>query len=373
MEEEHDQLEQEGVATFPCPGCGGQMLFATTSQSLKCKYCGKEKIIENGSDEPDEHELAFSDEEAVDEALKDWGMEQQTIKCESCSSEMLIPASQTTAVCAFCGSAKVLPQGDAGSIRPESIIPFQISQQDAVAAFQKWKRKRWFLPNAFKNGNTKSQIAGVYIPFWTFDSDTESAYTAEVGIYHYRTETRTRVVNGKSETYTEQVRYTVWHWTNGNYDLFFNDVLIPASIYNDGALLERMDDYKLDKLTAYQPEYLSGFVAQKYTVPLQEGWVNAKDEIKITLMHNIRQVIGGDEIRALNINTSYSNQTYKHILLPVWNATYKYKDKTYQYVVSGETSSVYGNVPRSQLKITLFVLMCLAIIVIIIFVIKMNQ
>jgi hypothetical protein len=90
-------------------------------------------------------------------------------------------------------------------------------------------------------------------------------------------------------------------------------------------------------------------------------------------MHNIEQVIGGDEIRALSINTSYSNQTYKHILLPVWNATYKYKDKTYQYVVSGETSSVYGNVPRSPLKITLFVLMCLAIIAIIIFVFKMNQ
>jgi ribosomal protein S27E len=372
MGAEETHPAQEGIATFPCPGCGGQMLFDVVSQSLKCKYCGNEKVIENDTDQPNEHELIFSDEAAVSEDLKDWGMEQQTIKCESCSSEMLIPVSQTAAVCAFCGSAKVLPQGDAGSIRPESILPFQISQQDAVEAFQRWKKKRWFVPNEFKKRSTKSLITGVYIPFWTFDSETSSAYTAEVGIYHYRTETRTRTVNGKSQTYTETVRYTVWHWTNGNYNLFFNDVLIPASIYDEGALLERMDDYQLEKLAPYKPEYLSGYIAQRYTVPIKDGWVSAKTEIKNTLTHNIKQVIGGNEIRSLNINTSYSDQKYKHILLPVWNATYKYKDKIYRYVVSGETSSVYGNVPRSAWKITFLVLMCLALIAVIFFVVNQN-
>lgn len=367
MGDEESQPVQEGIATFPCTGCGGQMLFDIASQSLKCKYCGNEKIIENGTDEPDEHELLFSDEEAVGHELKDWGLEQQTIKCESCGSEMLLPANQTAGSCAFCGSSKVLPQGDSPqSIRPESLIPFRVTQDQAAKAFQKWKRRKWFVPNAFQKGNTKSQMTGAYIPFWTFDSDTTSAYTAEVGVYHYRQETRTRTVNGKTQTYTQQVRYTVWHWTNGNYDLFFNDILVPASIYNEGELLGRLDDYKLEKLSAYKPEYLSGFIAQRYTVPLKQGWVNAKEEMKTRLIHQIKQVIGGDEVRSLNINTSYDNQTYKHILLPVWNAAYTFKKKNYHYVVSGESALVYGNVPRSPWKITLFVLMCLAILAIII-------
>jgi predicted RNA-binding Zn-ribbon protein involved in translation (DUF1610 family) len=70
MGAEEIQPTQAGTATFPCPGCGGQMLFDTDSQSLKCKYCGNEKVIENGTDQPDEHELAFSNEEAVNDELR---------------------------------------------------------------------------------------------------------------------------------------------------------------------------------------------------------------------------------------------------------------------------------------------------------------
>ena len=75
----------------------------------------------------------------------------------------------------------------------------------------------------------------------------------------------------------------------------------------------------------------------------------------------------GDEVRDLNILTKYSKQTYKHILLPVWNATYRYKNKTYRYMVNGETGHVIGYVPRSAWKITfftLFMLFCLLAIVI---------
>ena len=180
------------------------------------------------------------------------------------------------------------------------------------------------------------------MPFWTFDTDTKSSYQAEVGVYHYREETRTRVVNGKHETYTETVRYTQWHWTSGNYTKFFDDILIPASGQYDSKLLLKLNDFTIDKLSSYKPEYLSGFIAERYTVSLKEGWKHAKSRIDAQLQSSIRNAIMGDEVRNLNILTDYSKQTYKHILLPVWNATYRYKNKTYRYMVNGRDGACDG-------------------------------
>ncbi|MBE9918232.1 hypothetical protein G8C92_29980 [Paenibacillus donghaensis] len=348
---------------FPCPGCGAQMIFDADSQQLKCSYCGNTAPIDVPEDyeEPVEHDLDFADES--DESLRDWGTEQQVIKCENCGAEMLIPVLQTAAMCAFCGSPKVLPQGSDDSIRPESLIPFHITKEKAVELFLKWKRKRWFVPNAFKKQHINSNVTGIYVPFWTFDAQTDSDYSAEVGIYHYRTETRTRTVDGKTETYTEQVRYTVWHSTSGSYSLFYNDVLIPASSLHDSKLIRKFDDFDLNDLSPYKPEYLSGYIAERYNVSLRDGWDEAETQIDSDLESRIRSKIGGDEIRNLRICTDYYDKTYKHVLLPLWNATYTYRNKTYQYMVNGETGSISGKVPRSAWKITFFTLFCILIVI----------
>ncbi|WP_123042191.1 hypothetical protein [Cohnella candidum] len=344
---------------FPCSGCGGQMQFDTASQGLKCRYCGAEQSIENLAGQPREHEF---DEDGGDEAEQtDWGTEQQAIHCESCGGETLIPAGQTATTCVFCGSPKVLPQGNPGTIRPESVIPFRTSRDEAAALFKKWKKKRWFLPNDFKKQDVKANLNGIYIPYWTYDAETYSVYSAEVGVYHYRTVTKTRTVNGKTETYTETERYTVWHWTHGDYGRGFDDILIPASGHYDDALLEKLGDFDLSKLNGYRPEYLSGFIAERYSVSRREGWQRARDKADSVLETEIRREIGGDELRNLSIRTQYSDITYKHLLLPVWNAAYTYKTKPYRYMVNGQTGTVSGRVPRSAVKIAFFTLGCLAV------------
>jgi len=359
-------------ATFPCPGCGSQMQFDTASQSLKCLYCGSEKRIGDGANAaPMEHELDFADE--GDTTRWDWGTEQQVIKCGNCGGEMLLPAGQTAAVCGFCGSPKVLPQGNPGSIRPESLIPFHVSRDQATKAFNAWRKKRWFVPNEFKKRSVSSNLNGIYVPFWTFDTDTDSLYRAEVGVYHYRQETRTRHVNGKTETYTETVRYTVWHWTSGTYGQFYDDVLIPASAQYDSDLLRKLNDFKLHQLVEYKPGYLSGFIAERYSVSLQTGWSQAKSRVDDWQERDIRRRIGGDEIRNLSISTRYFDRTYKHILLPVWNANYMYKNKTYRYMVNGETGSVTGRVPRSPWKITFFTLFCVLVAAVIFYLVGVEQ
>lgn len=353
------QAASAAAASFPCAGCGGPMQFDATSQGLKCGYCGAERSIEHLMGEPQEH--SYDNEDETDASLTDWGTERAAVHCESCGGQTLIPAGQTALTCAFCGSHKVLPQGDVDSIRPESVIPFQTSRADALERFRQWKRKRWFLPNDFKKRDVDAQLNGIYIPYWTYDANSYSVYSAERGTYHYRTVTKTRYVDGKPETYTEQERYTVWTWTNGDYERGFDDILIPASGQYDGELMEKLGDFELGRLVGYKPEYLSGFIAERYSVGRREGWETARARADDRLEAEIKGEIGGDEIRNLSIRTNYSDVTYKHLLLPVWNAGYTYKSKPYRYMVNGQTGTVSGKVPRSAAKITLFVLGCLAV------------
>lgn len=358
--------------SFPCQSCGGQMMFDTESQNLKCGYCDREETIENIMTEPQEHSLNFADVEEA--ASTDWDTEQQALSCSNCGGQMLLSNHQTAVTCPFCGSPKVLPQNDAErSIRPESVLPFRISQEQAISSFRAWKRKRWFAPNQFKKQNVNSSLNGLYIPHWTYDAHTSSAYTAEVGTYHYRNETRTRTVNGKTETYTERVRYTVWHSTSGTYSRFFDDVLIPASGQYDAKLLGNVGDFNLKNLAAYKPQYISGFIAERYSVSLKQGWDQATNVMDGAISGGVRSQIGGDEQRNVNIRTHYSDATYKHILLPIWNAIYTYQNKQYRYMVNGETGAVSGKAPKSAWKITFFSLFWVAVLVILIYFISQSQ
>lgn len=357
---------------FPCASCGGQMLFNTESQSLKCQYCGREESIESILEQPTEYKLNVANMELS--VAAEWDISEQVISCTNCGGQMVVDGLQSALLCPFCGSPKVLPQQHVEStIRPESLMPFRLSKEEALASFRKWKKKRWFAPNDFKRHHLNTTLNGIYIPFWTYDADSSSAYSAQVGVYHYRYETRTRTVNGKVETYQERVRYTVWHHASGVYRQFYDDVLIPASSHYDDALLRKIGGYNLKSLHSYQPQYLSGFIAERYSVSLKDGWDQACHEMDRRIESGVRSIIGGDEVRGLRIKTNYFDQTYKHILLPVWNAVYTYKDKQYRYMVNGETGDVSGRAPKSAWKITFFILACIAVTLLIVWLVKQAE
>ena len=66
---------------------------------------------------------------------------------------------------------------------------------------------------------------------------------------------------------------------------------------------------------------------------------------------DVRFDIGGDRQRIHDIDTSITDVTFKHVLLPVWLAAYKYRGKTYRFVVNGQSGRVQGERPYSAWKI----------------------
>jgi hypothetical protein len=114
---------------------------------------------------------------------------------------------------------------------------------------------------------------------------------------------------------------------------------------------EGLHPWALDKLQPYAVEFLAGFRAEGYTVSLEDGFADARAKMDAVIRRDVRFDIGGDRQRIHSVDTTMSDLTFKHILLPVWLAAYKYRGKTYPFVVNGQTGRVQGERPWSWIKI----------------------
>jgi hypothetical protein len=118
-------------------------------------------------------------------------------------------------------------------------------------------------------------------------------------------------------------------------------------------------------LKPYDPGYLAGWIVEQYQIDLVAAAKAARDAMDRETRDLCSREVPGDTQRSLNVSSDYSQQTFKHVLLPVWVLGYTYGARTYQVVVNGYTGTVGGKYPLSWIKITLAILAVIAVIVIV--------
>jgi hypothetical protein len=163
----------------------------------------------------------------------------------------------------------------------------------------------------------------------------------------------TREVDGKMVTETRQRREIRWTYVSGNVERFFDDMLVVASKSLPKKYADRLDTWRLASLQPYRTEYIAGFRSEVYQVTLKDGFAEAKRRMEDQIRSDVRSDIGGDEQRVHNVNTRWEDLRFKHILLPVWLAAYRYRGKVYQILINGQTGEVEGARPYSWIKIAL--------------------
>jgi hypothetical protein len=356
---EESQIETASpMAELKCKNCGARLEFAPGTSSLECKYCGEHNEIEIKAESIEEldFEKFVKDFLSQDSNLQ----EVKTIKCEGCGSETTMDPKIVSDSCSFCGSTIQISGGSTCKlIRPKSVLPFKVKQEEGLAEFKKWINGRWFAPSDLKKYAKQSEkLAGVYIPYWTYDSDTRSEYTGQRGVD--RTETYTAYEDGKSVTKTRTV--TDWYYASGTVYHSFDDVLVLASESLPKKNTEALEPWDLEALIPFDEKFLSGFKAESYAVDLPGGWEAAKVKMDPEIRRRVCSDIGGDHQRIHSLVTNYSKVTFKHLLLPVWISAFRYREKSYRFLVNGRTGEVQGERPYSGWKIFFFVLLCLAVV-----------
>ena len=347
---------------FPCSQCGAQLDFDPIQNALVCKHCGNVVPIPATKAEIKEYRI---EEGLLAERAEGWGTETKSYKCKSCMATVTVEPNVVSTECPFCGSNQVFALEESSKvIKPESLIPFKVDQDTAVAKFRKWLGGGWFRPNALKRiaSGAQAQLHGIYLPFWTFDALTSSWWEAEAGHYYYETERYTVVENGKRVTRTRQVRKVRWEHASGTHQQFFDDVLVYATKSVDQKILQKLYPFDTKALTPYQPAYLSGWAAEEYQIQIKEGWTMGQQIMNDEIRSACTRKIPGDTYRNLTVDTAYTNVTYKHVLFPVWIASYRYGGKVYHFMVNGQTGEVQGQAPISWIKVLIAIVIVLIVI-----------
>jgi predicted RNA-binding Zn-ribbon protein involved in translation (DUF1610 family) len=350
---------------WPCAQCGAQLRYAPGQTRLTCDHCGH--VQEIARDTPWTRSRALQELDLArglrDDLPASDMVEARTTTCPSCGAVVEITGATHATECAFCATPVVLDTGTQRHIKPQALIPFALTEDQARRAMIAWLGSLWFAPGTLLEYARKGRaMTGVYVPFWTFDADTASSYHGERGEHYYETRTVTVMVNGKAERRQEQVRRTRWFPASGRVSRDFDDMLVMASTSLPARLGNELTPWDLSALQPYTPDFLAGFQAEGYTVPLAEGHAQARDRMADVIRSDVRRDIGGDEQRIHSVTTDWSDETFKHLLLPVWSAAYKYNGKSYRFLVNGQTGEVQGERPWSIWKIGFAVLAVLVVV-----------
>jgi hypothetical protein len=346
--------EVTAIKKFACPACGAEAVWTPSKKALVCPYCSTVSPVELKADGSlvEENDLVTA-LRAIPDDQRGWAAVRKTVKCQSCQAISVFDEKRVAQRCDFCGSPSILAADDVTSpIRPSSLLPFKVAQ--GREDIRRWYGSHFWAPNALGQKALTDTLHGMYLPYWTFDAHAECPWEAEAG-YDYTT------TDSKGNTQTE----TRWEYASGHISRAFDDLLVPASKGVHTKLLDDLQPFPTTTdLVPYDPGYLSGWVVEQYQIDLVQAAEDSRGRMHSQLSSDCAKEVPGDRHRNLRISPSYSNQTFKHVLLPVWLLTYTYGTKNYQVTVNGSTGKITGEYPLSWVKITIAIIIGLIILAI---------
>ncbi len=340
-------LEYTALEKHSCAACGGKAEWNPAKQQLVCPYCGTVSPyeIDRGTGKIQEIDLVRT----LRELPRGWKAEKKTVKCRSCHAVSVFEPERVGQNCEFCGSPELVDYEELNApIRPQSLLPFKVSEDLVRESIRQWYASKWLAPGNLRKRALVDTVRGVYLPYWTFDARVHCLWEADSGYYYYTTETY-RDRSGQMRS--RRVRRVHWEPSSGEMEHFFDDEPIPGSRGIDRDLLNEIEPFPTSELLPYDTAYLAGFVIEHYQVVLIDAARQARETMNDHLYQLCSQRVPGDTFRNLQIRPTYQGETFKHILVPVWLLNYDYGTRTYQVLVNGSTGKIAGRYPKSFWKI----------------------
>ena len=348
----------------PCAACGAQAEWNPSKQALVCTFCGTVTPFSLDDDGGIvELDLVKALRELPDEA-RGWQADRRSVQCQSCKAVSVFDPARVGKNCDFCGSPQLVPYDEIKApIRPQSLLPFKVSASDVREQIRRWYAGKWLAPNSLRRQALIDRIHGVYIPYWTFDAHVVCPWRAEAGHYYYTTE---EYRDSKGQRRSRQNRRVRWEPASGEVRHFFDDEPVAGTHGVSSALLRQVEPFPTEVLVPYDTAYLSGFVVEHYQVVLVDAAQHSQAQMTRKLQELCARQVPGDTHRNLEIFPSFSGQTFKHILVPVWLLTYVYGNKPWQVVVNGYTGQIAGEYPKSWWKIALLVVLAIIAVLVLV-------
>ena len=357
------------VTNYQCPACTGPLHYSAKSGKLECDYCGS-------SFEVAEIEALYAQKEAEAAAAKqaadakaeaaqaaraeaaeaaaaagdagwdtsglnsDWGAEADGLKvynCPSCGAELICDESTAATSCPYCGNPTVVPGQFSGALRPDFILPFRLTKDDAVQALRAHYKGKPFLPRSFTAANHIEQIQGVYVPFWLFDGGAEGAASYKAS--------NTNVYETGDYEITETRHYDVFRAGS----LAFEKIPVDASSKMPDDHMDSIEPFDYAQLQPFSTAYLPGYLADKYDVTIDDSRDRADKRCRETLAQALRDTVTGYGACVTDHeDISLRRGKVHYALLPVWMLSTKWRGQDFLFAMNGQTGKLVGDLPTDR-------------------------
>jgi DNA-directed RNA polymerase subunit RPC12/RpoP len=330
----------QAAGHYKCPACGASLTFGSKSQELECASCGNsfpldtieqlESVqVENTTDDQLQWQYAgggaYSEEEAA---------HLRSYRCQACGAEIITDETVAATECVYCGNPSVMPQVFSGVYRPDGVIPFQKSKQQAQEALRNHCKGKKLLPKGFMDENRIEKIAGVYVPFWLFQADAEADCTYKC----------TKVSTHRKGNY--EITQTSHFLVRRGGHLGFNQVPVDGSSKMDDTLMESIEPFDSEKADAFNTAYFSGYQAQRYDVDADACQPRANERIRASVAATMRAtVMGYSSVVPMNTQIQLEHGKVRQVLMPVWMLNTRWQDKTYTFAMNAQTGRFVGDLP----------------------------
>ena len=358
------------VTNYQCPACTGPLHYSAKSGKLECDYCGSsfdvadiealyahkeaEAAAAKQAADAKADAAAAAETEAAQAAAQsgnvggwdtsglssDWGADADGLRvysCPSCGAELICDETTAATSCPYCGNPTVVPGQFSGALRPDFILPFRLTKDDAVQALRAHYKGKPFLPKSFTSANHIEQIQGVYVPFWLFDGGAE-------GSASYRASNTSVYETGDYEV-TETMHYDVFRAGS----IAFEKIPVDASSKMPDDHMDSIEPFDYAQMQPFSTAYLPGYLADKYDVSVDDSRDRADARCRETLAQALRDTVTGygtcvtdhTDIRLHRGKVHYA-------LLPVWMLSTKWNGESFLFAMNGQTGKLVADLPTDR-------------------------
>lgn len=347
---DEELLEESKNDIYKCPGCGANLTYNTSNQSLHCEYCDYSLVLE-GTHSTEENDFLAS----ID-SLKNIEEVKKAV-CKNCGATIIINSQEITSNCPFCDTSIVVSTENIKGLKPDRVIPFNIDPNESKENYRLWLKKRFFAPRKLKKEIPNPNIYSVYVPSWTFDTNVIGSYEGRLGKRY-----TTYVGSGKNR---RAVTRTRWFRIKGVHQKIVDDVLICSGKQIEQKEMIKIEPFETNDSFVFDNRYIVGHTTEHYSIDLNTGWKMGQNRILEQMKREILSKYNYDVIDYIKIYPNYNNIKYKYVLLPIWIGHYFHHKKKFRFLVNGESGKVWGKTPISALKISILVLLGIAVLLLI--------
>ena len=327
------------VIEYKCPCCDGALIFGTENQNMVCPFCDNSfdidtvKAYNEQKNKKNESSVSWQ-EQSTDSLSGDEENQLHSFLCPTCAGELLTDLQTVATFCPYCGNPTVLPGRASGVLRPDGVIPFRTTKEDAKAAFLKLCGGKPLLPKFFKERQQLEKITGIYVPFWLYDcvGDLDGNYKA----------TRVHTWSDRNYIYTKTDHFMLTREAGAS----FTGIPMDGSSKMDDTFMESIEPFDYSQIQPFNTAFLSGFLADKYDVQAAAGEQRIRQRVDSSMDELLQpSFLGYHSVVPTSRQLRVTQGKARYILLPVWILNTRYRDKVYTFAMNGQTGKMTGSFP----------------------------